>query len=208
MKIPTKEECYQFIHEMKTLDHIAAHSFQVCRVALAVTDLLKDSPAGVRVLLNRELVMASAMLHDITKTRSLKTRERHAETGAKYLHEKGFPEVADIVRQHVSLDNFSETSPVNEIEIVNYADKRVLHDKIATLEDRMNYIMERYGTSPEYIQRLHRIWEIAIAQENKIFKNISFPPDLLVQYLVPGQAASEFNAYKKWVLYNSSINAQ
>ena len=200
MKIPTKEDCYRFIYEMKTLDHIAAHSFQVCRVALVITDLLNNQTNNNKGFLNRDLIMASAMLHDITKTRSLKTRELHAETGAQFLNEHGFPETADIVRQHVGLDKFSENTPVNEAEIVNYADKRVLHDTIATLENRMNYIMERYGTTRKNRKRLHKVWEIAIAQEQKIFKNISFSPDLLIQHLVPAHASYELNAYKSWVL--------
>ncbi len=76
MMIPTKEDCYQLIHEMKILDHIAAHSFQVCRVALLITDNLNQKDK----LLNRDLVMSSAILHDITKTRSFETGEMHAET--------------------------------------------------------------------------------------------------------------------------------
>lgn len=198
MKIPTKQECYELIYEMENLDHIAAHSFQVCRVALLIADYLNDRTGSNK--LNRDLIMASSMLHDITKTRSLETGEAHAETGAEYLKEKNYPEVAEIVRQHVLLDEFSEDTAVNETEIVNYADKRVLHDKIETLENRMNYIMNRYGTTPGYRQRLHRVWETAQAQERKIFNKIPFHPDLLVNYLVPPDASSELKDYKSWIL--------
>ena len=189
------------MHEMKILDHIAAHSFQVCRVALLITDSLHKKGK----YLNRDLVMASAILHDITKTRSIETGEMHAETGALFLKEKGYSEVADIVRQHVRLDHFSENTPVNETEIVNYADKRVLHDKITILEERMNYILERYGTSPEYKKRLRKVWDIAIALERKIFDNIPFHPDMLMQHLFPVDASSEIKKYNAWVLSNNFV---
>lgn len=196
MIIPTKEDCYRLMHEMKMLDHIAAHSFQVCRVALLITDNLNTKDK----FLNRNLVMSSAILHDITKTRSIETGEMHAETGGIFLKEKGYPEVSDIVRQHVRLDNFSENTPVNEAEIVNYADNRVLHDRIATLEERMNYIVERYGVSPELKKKLQEIWNVSIALERKIFNNIPFHPDLLVQQLKLVDASSEIKEHRDGIL--------
>jgi hypothetical protein len=84
--------------------------------------------------------------------------------------------------------------------ICSSSDKRVLHDKITILEERMNYIVERYGTSPEYKKKLHNIWDISIALERKIFDNISFHPDLLVHQLTPVDASSEIEKYKTWVL--------
>jgi HD superfamily phosphodiesterase len=33
MQIPTSEQCYQLMCEMKMMDHIVAHSMQVCQVA-------------------------------------------------------------------------------------------------------------------------------------------------------------------------------
>ena len=87
MKIPSQRLCYQLIAEMKMPDHIIVHSEQVCKVAVIMAEQLQIK--GVH--LNKELVKASALLHDITKTRSFRTGENHAQTGEQYLIEKGFP---------------------------------------------------------------------------------------------------------------------
>ena len=86
MNIPTQKECYGLIREMGMMDHIVDHSEQVCRVAVCLAENL--SQQGID--LNLELIRASALLHDITKTRSFRTRENHAETGGKFLQERGF----------------------------------------------------------------------------------------------------------------------
>ena len=70
------------------------------------------------------------------------------KTGGRLLTDLGWPEVGDIVRQHVHLDANGHPGPPTEVEIVNYADKRVMHDSIVSLEQRMDYILQRYGTTP------------------------------------------------------------
>ncbi|MEZ4525212.1 MAG: HDIG domain-containing protein [Desulfobacterales bacterium] len=175
------------------MEHIAAHSLQVCRVALRIADLLNGREGQ---MLCRELIEAGALLHDITKTRSLKTGERHAETGAQFLREHGYPEVGELVRQHVRLDHFDFRSSVNEAEIVNYADKRVMHDRIVPLQERMEYIMQRYGTSPELQLRLVQIWQEAKAQERKIFTHIPFAPEELPAYMDSPGCEAEMAEYR------------
>jgi putative nucleotidyltransferase with HDIG domain len=175
MNIPSEKQCYQLIDEMGMLTHIVAHSEQVCRVALCLS---RDLVFG-GIQLNQDLIRAAAMLHDITKTRSFETKENHAETGAQYLIEKGYPEVGHIVAQHVRLDQyFSSTTPV-EAEIVNYADKRVLHDKIASLKARMGYILKKYGKNNASQERIKQIWDKSLALEARLFAYLPFQPDQL-----------------------------
>lgn len=196
MIIPTKHECFGLIHESGTLDHIVAHSIQVCRVALLITDgLLKNSPGLIR-----DLVQAGALVHDITKTRSLTTGEHHAESGGEYLLEKGFPEVGEIVRQHVRLDDFRPNGPVTEAEIVNYSDKRVIHDRISPLDGRMVYILERYGRTPQLRNRLKIIWEETLSLEDKLFRSLPFPPDSVGKHLPDEGFSAEIKEYEQTVL--------
>ena len=173
MKIPSRKKCYRLIREMEMMEHIVAHSIQVCRVAVMLVDHLRAGGLD----LNSNLVEASALLHDITKTRSFRTGETHSETGCHFLVDQGYPEVGNVVRQHVRLDAYFESKTVSEAEVVNYADKRVLHDKIVTLSQRMNYIMERYGTTPEIQQKLRWLWEKSLEQERRIFADLSFSPE-------------------------------
>jgi putative nucleotidyltransferase with HDIG domain len=172
MHIPTQEMCYRLIRKMAMPDHIICHSLQVCRVALVLVREL----AGQGISLNWQLVQASALLHDITKARSFKTGERHTDTGHELLVTLGYPEVGDIIRQHVKLDIYSENGALAEANIVNYADKRVLHDRITSLDKRMEYILSRYGTTAEYRTRLRWLWDASVEQEKKIFTNLSFSP--------------------------------
>ena len=175
MHIPTQKECYGLIREMGMMDHIVDHSEQVCRVAVCLAENL--SREGID--LNHELIRASALLHDITKTRSFRTRENHAETGGRFLEEKGFAEVGHIIAQHVKLDSYVVYGSPVEAEIVNYADKRVLHDKIVLLKDRLSYILERYGGDKENRDRILGLWEKSTALEKKIFSCLPFVPEAL-----------------------------
>ena len=75
---------------------------------------------------------------------------------------------------------------LTETEIVNYADKRVLHDKIASLEDRMAYIVEKYGASSDIGDRIQIVWEESRSLEHKIFRHLSFSPEALSELIPEG----------------------
>jgi len=180
MNIPSSKECYELIREMGMMDHIVDHSEQVCRVAVYLADKLNHK--GID--LNLELIRASALLHDITKTRSFRTKENHAETGGKFLQERGFIEVGHVIAQHVKLDTYVASSSPVEAEIVNYADKRVLHDQIVSLKDRMAYILERYADGMESRERILGLWAKSKDLEKRIFSYLPFFPDELKQVVV------------------------
>jgi uncharacterized protein len=175
MNIPSSNECYELIREMGMMAHIVDHSEQVCRVAVCLADKLNHK--GIE--LNLDLIWASALLHDITKTRSFSTRENHAETGGKFLQERGFTEVGHIIAQHVKLDAYVASGNPVEAEIVNYADKRVRHDQIVSLSDRMTYILERYADGMERRERILGLWNKSKALEKRIFSYLHFAPDQL-----------------------------
>ena len=171
ISIPSEAICRRMISGMGMLENIVAHSLQVCRVSLLLTDHL-----GLPEL-NRKLIRAAALLHDITKTRSFSTQEDHAETGARLIADLGYPEVAGIVGQHVRLDRyFSASATPIEAEIVNYADKRVLHDRIVPLSERMGYILEKYGSAPERKRMILILWEKTEKLEARLFARLPFPP--------------------------------
>lgn len=183
IKIPSEAECRRLAAGMGMLDNIVAHCRQVCRVSLLIVDHLKP------VALNRELIRAAALLHDITKTRSFQTREDHAETGARLLIETGYPEVGRLVGQHVRLESYFATALPTEAEVVNYADKRVLHDRIVPLDERMGYILEKYGRAPEWKRSILLLWEKTEALEARLFAHLPFSPEDVSRLLAEGPAA-------------------
>ena len=193
MNIPSKDDCFQLMCRMKMLENIVAHSIQVCRVGMCLVAHLKLESNQ----LNGQLVKAAALLHDITKTRSFETEENHALTGGKVLTDLGYPQVGDLVRQHVRLDNYSEPQNLSEAVIVNYADKRVLHDRIVSLKERMTYIMDRYGQKAEHQERIQMLWEKTKELERKIFRYLPFSPDDLNHHLAAMDISGELSSYRK-----------
>lgn len=162
-RIPSMEECHKLMVQHSMRPNIVGHSIQVMHVSLAITDNLKT---GVAV--NRDLVIAAALLHDITKTRSLHTMERHDATGGELLRDMGFARVSEIVEQHVVFQDFNPRGQLEEREILYYADKRVNHDKVVTIEERVQYLLQRYGNTEETRSRILQNKNVVLAVESKI----------------------------------------
>ena len=181
------------IAQMNMMDHIVVHSLQVCRVATFLTHQLTQQ----NYRLNFELIQAAALLHDITKTRSFKTRENHAQTGSDYLADRGYPEIGNLIRQHVRLDDYSATAQLTDAEVLNYADKRVLHDEIVGLDRRLDYILERYAETTEHQERIYQLWQKTRDMETKIFKNLAFTPGDLTRLIPHNGYAAELREYQK-----------
>jgi len=178
------------MHAMEMLDNIVVHSLQVCRVALFLSDSLEAD-------LNRDLVQAAALLHDITKTRGILTQENHAETGKEFIIDLGYSEVGDIVGQHVLLDEYSASDAPTEAEVVNYADKRVVHDRVTTLAQRIEYIMGRYGTKPERREYIYLLGEKTKDLEDHLFGFCPFSPGEMEPLLGPDTCSRDFLEYSR-----------
>ncbi|MBU1184140.1 MAG: HD domain-containing protein [Proteobacteria bacterium] len=193
MMIPSEEACRRLISEMGMMEHIMVHSQQVCRVSLLLADHLEHCG------LNRELIRAAALLHDITKTKSFQTLEDHAETGARLVADLGYPEVGRIIGQHVRLESYTPARTPSEAEIVNYADKRVLHDRIVSLSERMGYILEKYGRAPERKRNILLLWEKTKKMEERLFESLPFSPGdisrLLAADVSPRQMQNSGNPF-------------
>jgi uncharacterized protein len=179
MNTPSKKECFKIIKEMKVMDHIVDHSIMVSNVAHFLCKKLKK-PHDLDI----RLATSAALLHDITKTRSFDTNESHSETGGILLSDLGYPETGDIIRQHVILDSYDNDFPVTEQEIVNYSDKRVLHDKIVSLRKRLEYIKIKYSDRLEFRDHIQIMWKNTINLENKIFRDLDISPHQLSDCMI------------------------
>lgn len=171
------EECLNLMKEHNMLEHIVNHSLLVNEVALYLSKELNIK--GEKLDLSK--VRAGALLHDIIKTRSIATGEDHAKAGSDLLLGLGFKSVSEIVRQHVTIDDDACSLRVSEIEIVNYADKRVMHDKVVSLKERFDDIRKRYSTDEQRGSLIDRSEQKAVELEKKIFSKLSITPDSLWQ---------------------------
>lgn len=157
------------------LPHIVRHSELVADVALLIGQKLNSSGQQLDIA----LVEAGALLHDITKTAAIKTKENHAETGGELLASLGYSRVANIARQHICLDpGPSDPNSVTEVELVNYADKRVKHEEIVDIEERFRDVLDRYAKQLPGLER--RIKEVQLETrllEQKVFSKIDISPE-------------------------------
>lgn len=178
LTIPSPHECLELMAAYGMLPNIREHSFQVNRVALVLGEAL----ATAGYALHLPLIEAGALLHDLGKTPCLKNGQKHAEWGAALLTELGYPEVAQIVKEHVYLvTDPASPQPLRETEVVNYADKRVLHTRVVMLSERFADLIERYGRTPEARERLAALEIKFRVLEDKIFAPLDLNAEDLLQ---------------------------
>ncbi|MEW6262352.1 MAG: HD domain-containing protein [Thermodesulfobacteriota bacterium] len=169
---PDESDCFELLARHKTPEHVIRHSRTVCGVAMYLAGKLVKKGYD----LDLDLIRAAALLHDITKSHSFKRPLDHALTGAKLLKKLGYHEVAAIVRQHVRLSRSRPRGRISEVEVVNYADKRVVEDRITTLSDRIDYIRRRYGITSERRSIIDKYSAYTFNLEQEIFEVLAEEP--------------------------------
>jgi uncharacterized protein len=159
--IPSVETCFGLMDTYEMLENIKAHSVMVAKVAHLIARGLRDGGLDISV----EKTTAGSLLHDIGKTASLNSAEDHAEIG-----------------RHIRLNNYNVDDDYSEKEIVFYADKRVNHDKIVSLEERQAYLIERYARNQEGLVAAIRMnFDLCKRVEKKMFAILDFGPESLAQ---------------------------
>ena len=175
--VPNAEECFLLLRKYEVPENVVEHSRRVHQIARTLCRELNRRGVG----LDPAVVEAASLLHDIAKVASFQTRENHSLAGARLLRELGFPEVAEVVRQHVVLDSGLDHGRLTEAGVVHYADKRVKHTEIVSLGDRFADLKERYGKNPEARSRIDAMERQSLILEELIFRKISFPPESLAE---------------------------
>jgi len=161
---PSEKECFTIIETHEMLPNIVEHSIQVKNVAIQIYDRLKDN-----TIVNRDILIASALLHDIAKTKSIIENVHHHDMlGGEILRHLGYFYIAEIVENHVVFRDFNENTQINEKDIIYYADKRVMHEKIVSLDQRIEDIAERYGHTEEHRKHILENIDFVLKVEAKI----------------------------------------
>ena len=189
--IPTVAECFQLMDTYRMLPNIRAHSVVVARIAAFLTKCLIDR--GLHLSL--DTVIAGALLHDIGKTACLNTPENHAAKGREICLAEQLDGIGDIVAEHVILKNYSPDMELSEKVIVYYADKRVNHDQVVSLEERLTYIIRQYGNGDRRLQKLIRTnFNRCVAIEKKIFSFLDFHPPEIIRLITEVELVSTAKA--------------
>lgn len=178
-KYPSEDECLQLIKKYEMFPNIIDHSIQVKNVAEAIyRNLIKKDNLSI------DLIIAAALLHDIAKTKSILNKEmRHDLTGGEIIRNLGYDDIAVIVENHVVFTGFDPESPLNEKELIFYADKRVMHDKVVNIDKRVEDLVERYGKTDKIKEMIINNKKFIRQIEDKIQKHMKIPLDKALEKL-------------------------
>ena len=146
MNIPDHDKCLQILHEYGTPEHVIGHCTAVAMTALCIGRALNEK--GYH--LDLDLILAAGLLHDIARV-----HPRHELVGADFLVELGYPEVADIVRVHMSYPAFHTGQEIDETDLVCLGDRVCKFDKYVGVDDRMEYIIDKHGRTPEVEKHIY-----------------------------------------------------
>ncbi|MFT4303639.1 MAG: HDIG domain-containing metalloprotein [Candidatus Woesearchaeota archaeon] len=169
----TSEQCILLLKENDISKKIFLHSRKVNAVAKLIASKLINK--GVDI--NYDLVDNASLLHDIKKEYCLKNDrdEFHEEDGALLLKKLGFPNIGNVIFNHRTDQIIRKEGLTDwESKIVYYADKRVQHDTIVSINQRINDGKIRY---PHLINLIDQIIDPLIELEKQIFKNLDIKPE-------------------------------
>ncbi len=170
--VPTETQCRHLWETYAMPDHIRHHCEQVALVA----GFLARTGDAMGMSVDTPCVVACALLHDIAKSYTIVHAGNHSQLGASIvMQECGNPRIAQGVLHHVhwpwSIDVDRWFLPLSII----YADKRVMHDSIVTLDERFDDLYARYGKTERIRQSIRESYEQAVAIETAFSQRMGIP---------------------------------
>jgi len=173
VEIPDRSGCLDLLEKYDTPHHIVLHSWKVWDVA----KLMAEGLAAKNRPMDMALLEAACLLHDIAKYVCIRDGKGHHDTrGGEILEQEGLPSLARIVAEHVILKD-GEGDAITEKHLVYYADKRVVHDRVVSLEERFKYLCDTYATTDEATRWLMMMKESTSRLEERIFSLLDFQPE-------------------------------
>jgi len=160
--------------------NILYHCRKVNAVAMFIATKLKEKGEEVDL----DLVDIASFLHDVKKAEEVRVEDwgSHEKRAAEFLKSKGYDELAGIILKHRP-----ESLMPNEIEtinwedkIVNYADKRIKHDELVSIDERMKDGFERYIKKldeQDFVKNHTIINEQLHKLEKEIFNKLGMKPE-------------------------------
>jgi len=209
--LPTHSKCLQIIRDCRVPRHIIKHSKVVAKLAVFLAEKLKEK--GIEV--NVDLVHRASLLHDVLRVCDMKEsaysrfeqnvtekdkahwkglKAKYAddshEDAACELLRKEYPELAIAIRKHKYLAILDEQDkPATwEEKIVYYADKRVMHETVVPLKERLEEAHERHAR--QHRKTVHDEINITKADrqiyelEKEIFDEIGLKPAEVTQEFI------------------------
>ena len=142
-KYPDKEQCGRILDRVGTPAHIVRHCEAVTDTALTIA--MELNYRGLNLSL--PLIYAAGSLHDV-----LRMRPEHPKLGAELMLDYGYPEVADIIKDHMKYQHPLPVYDVTEKDIICLSDKLRQEDKLVTLEQRLAPVLLRWKDDPDAVR--------------------------------------------------------
>jgi CTP:molybdopterin cytidylyltransferase MocA/HD superfamily phosphohydrolase YqeK len=166
--VPDEEVVQALLDAARTPARVVLHQRCVAETALKIGRLfVRHAPIDLGLL------EAAAKLHDIKKT-----EPSHAERGADFLEENGFPEVAEAVRGHTNLPS----SATAETRVLYLADKYVNGTAIEPLWERETRTLKKFSSDKTALRYASRRIKTAFKTESAIEEMTRARP--LILYLL------------------------
>ncbi|NDV17970.1 HDIG domain-containing protein [Pseudodesulfovibrio sp. JC047] len=163
--VPDDAQCAEYWAYHDMLDNVADHSRMVANIATFMAQRAKEVGLPVDV----PTVRASALLHDIAKTYCILHGGNHSQLGGAWAMDlTRNPIIASGVTHHVywpfELDVEKYFTPLAVI----YADKRVNHTDIVSIEERFKDLIKRYGIPLNLMDRIKATEDQALSLEKQL----------------------------------------
>lgn len=201
--LPTRKQCFDIIKQYHVPLHIVRHSLAVAKLAVFLAEKLKEK--GIYVDVN--LIDRACLLHDIARpcdfresdynglkqTVTEQDKAKWQQLKAKYqglFHEdiayellrKKYPELALAIKKHryMAILDEKEKPATWEEKLVYYADKKVMHDRIVPLKERLEEAHKRnvhlHGTQNQSDINTGKVDPLIFELEEEIFSKIDLNP--------------------------------
>ncbi len=156
--VPSLAECEAIVAIYRVAESTLKHCRAVADTAGSITDDLNRAGCS----LDRDLITAGALLHDIARD-----KPNHAREGARLVAEMGFPEVAKLISTHMDIPA-SSTGSVSAADVLYLADKLVQEEKQVSLADRFGRKLAKYLDDPRAVDIIVLRYRIASSIEHRV----------------------------------------
>ncbi|MBT3304189.1 HD domain-containing protein [Candidatus Woesearchaeota archaeon] len=145
----THEEALDLLKKHGIEGFVLKHVLRVNQIAVYLAKKLKEKGESVNV----ELTDIASLLHDIGKKLADSTPMNHIDAGVKILNDEGMKEIGEVIKKH-SINAIVEEDKIPttwEEKLIFYADRRVIEDKIASLDERITDLKTRYPDIEKFL---------------------------------------------------------
>jgi len=202
--LPTRKECLAMLAEYHVPPHIVNHSKAVAKLAVFLAQRLNENGAAVDVT----LLEGACLLHDLLRVLDFKESDfnlfeqnlpqqekakwqrlrskyksiTHEDAAYDILREQ-YPVLALAIKRHryMALPDENEKPDTWEEKLLYYADKRVMHDTIVPLKERLAEGHKRnvlsHGSEAKSKINIAKVDPLTYEMEKEIFDKIGLDPD-------------------------------